>query len=46
MSSEGTPPDKKNSLILWKRYCLRSCDSSGSGMMGGKSVGDGVQFSS
>ena len=36
----------QNSLILSNRYCWRSCDSPGGGMMGGKSVGDGVHFSS
>ena len=35
----------QNSLILSNRYCWRSCDSPGGGMMGGKSVGDGVHFS-
>ena len=36
----------RNSLILSNRYCWHSCDSPGGGMMGGKSFGDGVHFSS
>ena len=52
VSSEGLGQTRswhssgQNSLILSKRYCLRSSDSPGGGMMGGKSVGDGVHFSS